>query len=128
MIQAGQSSLWLHVKGLEAVKETALFFCNPPPAFKLQNAISGCIGTNVFLLVPVSYNVSKIRLQQPEKTISICKAVCDHEITSQNEDLTCSFPRNQLCMGLAFLFFSSFIDPFRQKEMVSYLIKMCAKL
>lgn len=61
------------MKGLEAVKETALFFYNPPSAFKLQNAISGCIGTNVFLLVPVSYNVSKIRLQQPEKQLASVK-------------------------------------------------------
>lgn len=41
-------------------KRNVIFSCETTPAFKLQNAISGCISTNVFLLVPVIYNVSKI--------------------------------------------------------------------
>lgn len=55
------------------MKKTSLFFCTPPPAFKLQNAISGCIGTNMFLLVPVIYNVFKIWLQQTEKLLASVK-------------------------------------------------------
>lgn len=60
------------------MKETSLFFCTTPPAFKLQNAISGCIDTNVFLLVPVIYNVFKIQLEstvfkQPEKLLASVK-------------------------------------------------------
>lgn len=68
----------LHGKCLEAVKETSLFFCTTTPAFKLQNAISGCTGTNVFLWVPVIYNVFKIPpestvFKQPEKLLGSVK-------------------------------------------------------
>lgn len=63
--QAGQSCLWHCGKGLEAMKEIALFFCSSPPAFKLQSAISGCNSTEVLLLLPVNYNISNIWLQRP---------------------------------------------------------------
>lgn len=60
-------------------------------------------------------------------TISIYKAVSDHEIPSENKDLTCSFPEIScvwcwlFCLVLVgWLVFLSFIDPFKQKGMVSY--------
>lgn len=55
------------------MQEASLFFCTPPPAFKLQKAISGCFGAKMFLLVPVIYNAFKTWWQQPEKLLTSVK-------------------------------------------------------